>query len=94
MLTSTMTSAPRHQTPCDKSPYLSDAIRIPSPDPTQNTSYKAPDTSHQLVSNTQNIQPQSLHIILTFFTVLETICSNLQSGTPKEGHSGAWNMLS
>ena len=26
--------------------------------------------------------------------VLETTCSNLQSGTPEDGHSGARNMLS
>ena len=26
--------------------------------------------------------------------VLETICSNVRSGTPEDGHSGARNMLS
>ena len=26
--------------------------------------------------------------------VLDTICSSLQSGTPEDGRSGAWNMLS
>jgi len=62
------------------------------------TTLKTHHTGHPTLATnyhpTHKIFGHIYTLFLVSFTVLETICSNIWSGTPEDGHNGARNMLS